>query len=109
MNASNHTNGHPEDQKILVIDVGGTHVKVLVTGRTEPLKITSGPTLNPQGMVAAVRKATADWQYSAVSIGYPGPVLHGKPLSDPHNLGRGWTSFDFKKAFGRPVKIINDA
>src|SRR5256886_3003863 len=95
--------------KVLAIDIGGTHVKVLATGRKKHVQIDSGPTMTPKKMVAAVRTATAGWKYDAVSIGYPGPVLHGRPLSEPHNLGRGWVGFDFRKAFGRPVKIINDA
>jgi FMN phosphatase YigB (HAD superfamily) len=94
---------------ILIIDVGGTHVKVLVTGRTTPVEIPSGPDMTARKMVVAIRKATADWNYDAVSIGYPGPVLHGSPVSEPHNLGSGWVGFDFSKAFARPVKIINDA
>jgi polyphosphate glucokinase len=97
------------DKKILVIDVGGTHVKVLVTGQKEPVKIPSGPKMTAGKMVKDVRKAAAGWEYAAVSIGYPGPVIHGRPLCDPHNLGSGWVGFDFKKAFGRPVKILNDA
>ncbi|HSP68104.1 MAG TPA: hypothetical protein VLN48_10275 [Bryobacteraceae bacterium] len=95
--------------KILVIDVGGTHVKLLATGHRTPLKIPSGSDLTPRKMVTAVRKAAAEWPYSRVSIGYPGPVLNGKPVSDPHNLGRGWVGFDFRKAFGHPVKLVNDA
>lgn len=95
--------------KILVIDVGGTNVKLLATGHRTPVKIPSGPRLTPRRMVAAVRKASAEWTYSKVSIGYPGPVLQGKPVSDPHNLGRGWVGFDFRKAFGKPVKLVNDA
>lgn len=94
---------------ILVIDVGGTNVKVLARGHKEPLKIASGPRMTARRMVSEVRKATADWKYSAISIGYPGPVLHGQPVAEPHNLGRGWVGFDFRKAFGRPVKVINDA
>jgi polyphosphate glucokinase len=97
------------DKKILVIDVGGTHVKVLVTGQKEPVKIPSGPKMTAGKMVKDVRKVAAGWEYAAVSIGYPGPVIHGRPLCDPHNLGSGWVGFDFKKAFGRPVKILNDA
>ena len=96
-------------QKILVIDIGGTNVKLLATGHRTPVKIPSGPELTPRKMVTAVRKATAEWEYSKVSIGYPGPVLNGKPLSDPHNLACGWVGFDFRKAFGRPVKLVNDA
>ena len=95
--------------KVLVIDIGGTHIKLLATGQKEPIKIPSGPEMTPRRMVTLVRKATAKWKYSAVSIGYPGPVLHGKPVSDPHNLAPGWVGFDFRKAFGRPVKLMNDA
>ena len=95
--------------KILVIDVGGTHVKVLATGYKKLVEIQSGPKMTAQKMVAAVRQATAGWKYDVVSIGYPGPVIHGHPVSEPHNLGGGWVGFDYQKAFGRPVKIINDA
>ena len=95
--------------KILVIDVGGTHVKVTATGRRKPVLLPSGPQLTPKSMIAAVRRATADWKYDAVSIGYPGPVVHCHPVCEPHNLGRGWVGFDFKKAFGCPVKVVNDA
>lgn len=96
-------------KKVLVIDVGGTHVKVLVTGHKVPIKLASGPTLTPNEMIRQVKQATATWKYSVVSIGYPGPVLHGKPVRDPYNLGRGWVGFDFKKALRHPVKVINDA
>ena len=100
----------PKPQKnILVIDVGGTHVKVLATGQKEPVKIPSGPKMTAKKMVREVRDATKDWNYSFVSIGYPAPVIHGHPLSEPHNLGGGWVGFDFRKSFGRPVKILNDA
>ena len=94
---------------ILVIDVGGTHIKALATGRRKPLKIRSGPKMTAKEMVPMVRQATTGWNYAVVSIGYPGPVLHGKPLSEPRNLGGGWVGFDFKKAFGCPVRVINDA
>ena len=94
---------------ILVIDVGGTHVKVLDQRHKEPIKIDSGPDMTARAMVAAVKKAVAAWDFSAVSIGYPGPVLHGRPMAEPHNLGKGWLGFDFQKAFGKPVKIVNDA
>lgn len=96
-------------KNILAVDVGGTHIKVLATGRKEPVKIPSGPKMTPKKMVKEVREATKDWNYSVVSIGYPGPVVHGHPLTEPHNLGSGWVGFDFRKAFGRPVKIVNDA
>src|SRR5206468_96887 len=95
--------------KVLAIDIGGTHVKVLATGRRKHLQIDSGPTMTPKRMVAAVMAVTAGWKYEAVSIGYPGAVVHGHPVAEPHNLGRGWVGFDFRKAFGRPVKMINDA
>jgi len=96
-------------KNILVIDVGGTNVKVLATGQKDPIKIPSGPKMTPKKMVKEVRAATAGWKYAAVSVGYPGPVVHGHPLTEPHNLGGGWVGYDFKKAFGRPVKIVNDA
>ena len=95
--------------KILVVDVGGTHIKVLATGYKRPLKIPSGPDMTPRVMARRVLAATKGWKFDAVSIGYPGAVVHGKPVSDPHNLGKGWVGFNFKKAFGRPVKIVNDA
>jgi polyphosphate glucokinase len=94
---------------ILAIDVGGTHIKVLATGRRKPLEIPSGPKMTAKEMVRQVRQGTTGWRYSVVSIGYPGPVLHGKPVSEPVNLGGGWVGFDFDKAFGYPVRIINDA
>jgi predicted NBD/HSP70 family sugar kinase len=94
---------------ILVIDIGGTHVKMLATGVKEPIKLPSGPDMTPSTMVREVRKAAAAWKYSAVSIGYPGVVMHGKPLMEPHNLGPGWVGFDFRKSFGCPVKVVNDA
>jgi len=94
---------------ILVIDVGGTHIKVTATGRRTRVKISSGPKMSARQMVADVCAATAGWKYDAVSIGYPGPVLHDQPVREPFNLAGGWVGFDFKKAFGHPVKIINDA
>jgi len=94
---------------ILVIDIGGTNVKILATGQKEPIKIPSGTTMSAQKMVDEVKKAGAKWKYTAVSIGYPGPVLHGQPVSEPHNLASGWVGFDFAKAFGHPVKMVNDA
>jgi predicted NBD/HSP70 family sugar kinase len=95
--------------KILVVDIGGTSIKMLATGQRTPTKIPSGPTLTPKRMIQLVRKATDGWDYSVVSIGYPGPVKNGKPLKEPKNLGRGWVGFDFERAFGRPVKVVNDA
>jgi polyphosphate glucokinase len=98
-----------ERRSVLVIDVGGTHVKVLATGKRKPRRIESGPTMTAEQMVAGVRKLTADWSYDVVSIGYPGPVLHGRPVVEPRNLGPGWVGFDFQKAFGKPVRLVNDA
>jgi predicted NBD/HSP70 family sugar kinase len=95
--------------KILVVDVGGTHIKAIATGRKTPIKIPSGPDVTPRIMVRRLLAAVKGWDFDAVSIGYPGAVIHGKPVSDPHNLGKGWVGFNFKKAFGRPVKIVNDA
>src|SRR5437667_7546630 len=95
--------------RILVIDVGGTHVKVLASGQRTRREVESGPSMTPGRMVTAVKQLTADWRYDVVSIGYPGPVLHGRPIAEPHNLGSGWVGFNFRKAFGCPVKIINDA
>jgi polyphosphate glucokinase len=95
--------------KILVVDVGGTNIKVLVSGRRTPVKIPSGPRMTPRLMVVAVREVAKDWTYEAVSIGFPGPVRNGRPIQEPWNLGKGWVGFDFKKAFGRPVRMINDA
>lgn len=95
--------------KILVIDIGGNSVKVLVSGETEPRKFPSGPTLTPRQMVSGVQKLTEDWHYDAVSIGYPGRVREDRPCAEPNNLGQGWIKFDFGKAFGVPVKVMNDA
>ena len=95
--------------KILVIDVGGTHVKVRATGQKTHMEISSGSGMTAKKMVAAVRKIIAGWKYEAITIGYPGPVLHGHIVGEPHNLGKGWVTFNFQKAFGCPVKIINDA
>lgn len=94
---------------ILVIDVGGTHVKVLASGQAERREFPSGPGLTPALMVDRVRALTADWSYGAIAIGYPGLVVHGRIVAEPAHLGRGWTGFDFAAAFGLPVKLINDA
>ena len=95
--------------KVLAVDVGGTNVKALATGQTERRTFPSGPRMTPRQMVSRVKKLTADWKYDVVSIGYPGVVRRGHIVSEPHNLGRGWVRFDFKAAFGCPVKILNDA
>src|SRR5271155_5174718 len=95
--------------RVLVIDVGGTNVKMLATGQKEPRKFPSGPTMTAQKMVQVVKDGTKDWEYDCISLGYPGPIINGHPLREPHNLGGGWMGFDFRKAFGCPVKVLNDA
>jgi len=95
--------------EVLAVDVGGTNIKILATGEDEPRKTPSGPTLTPKRMVTDVIKLAKNWKYDVVSIGYPGPVMHGRPVAEPHNLAPGWVGFNFEKAFGCPVRIINDA
>ena len=95
--------------KILVIDIGGTNIKLLASGQRRPVKVPSGPHLTPRQMVDEVLEATEEWNFDAVSIGYPGPVARNKPTKEPVNLGKGWTKFDYARAFGRPVRMINDA
>ena len=94
---------------VLVIDIGGTNVKVLATGQKEARKTPSGKTMTPQLMVDAVKKMAGDWKYDRVAIGYPGPVEKGQIAKEPHNLAPGWIGFDFAAAFNCPVKVINDA
>jgi polyphosphate glucokinase len=94
---------------VLVVDVGGTHVKILATGQKQSREFPSGPKLTPKQMVAGVKKLAKDWKYNVVSIGYPGVVIGNRPVADPYNLGSGWAGFDFQTAFKRPVKVINDA
>jgi len=94
---------------VLVVDVGGTNVKIFATGQSAPRLIPSGPDMTPKEMVAKVRAAAAGWKYDVVSIGYPGYVIRGRPVHEPYNLGGGWVGFDFEAAFGRPVKVLNDA
>jgi polyphosphate glucokinase len=94
---------------VLVIDVGGTHVKILMTGKRAHREFASGPALTAAQMTAGVKELAEDWKYDVVVMGYPGPVSHGRPVAEPHNLGPGWVSFDYVRAFARPVKISNDA
>ena len=105
------SNASPATKKhnVLTIDIGGTNVKLLATGQKEVRKIPSGPSLTASEMAKQVKAAVKDWEFDAVSIGYPGPVVQGRPLREPHNLAPGWVKFDYRKAFGKPVKIINDA
>ena len=95
--------------KVLVIDVGGTHIKILMTGQEDAIKFDSGDDLTPQQMVAGVMEATAGWDYAVIAIGVPAPVVHGRILREPVNLGTGWIGFNFDDAFGKPVRIANDA
>ena len=95
--------------KTLVIDIGGTNIKLFATGQRELTKIPSGPTLTANKMVRVVKDAVRTWEYDRITIGYPAPVINGRPLREPHNLGGGWVGFNFTKAFGCPVKVINDA
>jgi polyphosphate glucokinase len=97
------------NRSVLTIDIGGTNVKLLATGQKVARKIPSGPQLTAKEMVRKVKDEVKDWNYDVVSIGYPGPVVQGRPLREPFNLAPGWVKFDFRKAFGKPVKIINDA
>jgi polyphosphate glucokinase len=94
---------------VLAIDTGGTHVKILAFGEKVHREFPSGPALTAKRMVSAVKKLAGDWEYDVVSIGYPGLVVPGRPVLEPHNLGPGWVGFDFAAAFKCPVKVINDA
>ncbi len=94
---------------VLVVDIGGTNVKILATGEREPRRFPSGPTLTAKQMVAGVKKVAKGWKYDVVSIGYPGMVVRNRLLAEPYNLGDGWMGFDFGAAFKRPVKVLNDA
>ncbi len=94
---------------VLVVDVGGTNVKILATGQPEPRRFASGRNLTPQAMVDGVKSSALGWKHDVVSLGYPGVVLHGRPIAEPVNLGKGWVHFDYQAGFGRPVKVINDA
>src|SRR6516162_3289845 len=104
---------YPRDKghsmKILIVDVGGTHVKILASGEKVKREFDSGPTLTAREMVSRVKKLADGWEYERVSIGYPGPVVHDRPMAEPHNLGKGWMGFNFAAAFKLPTKVINDA
>jgi len=95
--------------KILVIDVGGTHVKACVSGQREERRVVSGSAMTAARMVRDVKALVKDWKYDVISIGYPGTVIRGRLVHEPYNLGGGWVGFNFAKAFGHPVKVINDA
>jgi polyphosphate glucokinase len=94
---------------VLAVDVGGTHVKILASGQSEPRRLASGPTLSPDQMVAGVIEAASGWAWEVVSVGVPAVVLGGRVVSDPVHLGKGWAGFDFQAAFAKPTKVVNDA
>ncbi len=95
--------------KVLVIDIGGTHVKVASTDTQVPIKILSGPAMTAESMCRDVLAATKGWKYDRIAIGFPGPVENHRPLAEPHNLGAGWVDFDYARALGKPLRLINDA
>jgi polyphosphate glucokinase len=95
---------------ILAVDIGGTHLKFRTQRHIQPVKVKSGKKMTPEKMMAAVNQVAAHWKYDHVSLGYPGPVVHDRPLAEPHNLGEGWVKFNYKKAFGnKPLRLLNDA
>lgn len=98
-----------KQKTVLAVDVGGTHVKVMTSKGHARREFASGPHLSAKEMVKQVKALTEDWSYNLVSVGYPGPVAHDRPLVEPYNLGHGWVGFDFRKAFGHPTKVVNDA
>jgi polyphosphate glucokinase len=103
------TSTAPKDLVVLAIDLGGSHVKARLSSGSERRAVVSGTAMSAQKMVEAVKKMTADWQYDVIGMGYPGPVADSKPTTEPHNLGPGWKGFDFSAAFGKPVRLVNDA
>src|SRR6204780_442767 len=111
MDENSQTKSAPQSKtpRTLVVDVGGTNVKMRAAGRKDVLKVPSGPTLTAGKTVSVVKENTRGWDFDRILLGYPGPIINGRPLREPHNLGSGWVGFDFQKAFGVPVKIINDA
>jgi polyphosphate glucokinase len=98
-----------QDPAILVIDIGGTHIKLELSTPRKQCEFKSGPKLKAKAMVVKVKSLTDNWTYDVVSVGYPGPVAGNRPIAEPYNLGKGWRGFDFAKAFKRPTKVINDA
>ncbi|UVK47837.1 ROK family protein [Mesorhizobium sp. AR07] len=94
---------------VLSIDIGGSHVKILTSAGGAERRVDSGPGLTPQQMTDAVKKLAEGLSYDVISMGYPGPVNHNRPLTDPANLGKGWVGYDFAAQFGKPVKMVNDA
>ncbi len=109
MTTRKRARGAAAPRKVLAIDIGGTHVKILATGHRAKRQVDSGPTMTARRMVHDIKALADGWHYDVVSMGYPGPVIHNTPLVEPPHLGSGWCGFDFAAAFGRPVKIVNDA
>jgi len=103
------TSAAPQDLVVLAIDLGGSHVKTRLSSGSDRRAAVSGAAMSAQKMVEAVKELTADWQYDVIGMGYPGPVADNKPAAEPHNLGAGWKDFDFSAAFGKPVRLVNDA
>ncbi|MEP0322321.1 ROK family protein [Bauldia litoralis] len=101
--------GKASAPKVLSIDIGGSHVKILATGRRAKRAVDSGPKMTAEQMVSDVKTLAEGWDYDVISMGYPGPVVHNRPVVDPANLGPGWAGYDFETAFGCPVKVVNDA
>jgi predicted NBD/HSP70 family sugar kinase len=99
----------PRAPAVLVVDVGGSHVKALLNGNDERRRFESDRKLTPKQMVEGVLERTTDWAYVGVTVGVPAPVADGRVVRDPYNLGKGWVGFDFEQAFGTPTKVINDA
>jgi polyphosphate glucokinase len=96
-------------KKILVIDIGGSNVKLMISSRAKRRKFPSGPRLTPRQFIAKTKAAVADWKFDAIALGFPAPVKNGRIAVEPKNLGKGWRRFDFRKAFGKPVRVMNDA
>ncbi|MGV1759921.1 ROK family protein [Rhizobium sp. A22-96] len=103
------TSAAPKDLVVLAIDLGGSHVKMLLSTGSERRAAVSGAAMSAKKMVETVEELTADWHYDVIGMGYPGPVVDNKPAAEPHNLGPGWKDFDFSAAFGKPVRLVNDA
>src|ERR1043166_9879610 len=99
----------PQKPAVLAVDVGGSHVKALLSGESERRRFDSGSDLTPQAMVEGVLRLAEGWQFDRVSVGIPAPVRDGKPIAEPVNLGKGWVGFDYEGAFGVPTKVVNDA
>ncbi len=95
---------------ILAVDLGGTHIKFRMEQHKEPVKVKSGPKMTPEKLMSLIGEHAAGWKYDHVTLGFPGPVVHDKPVLEPRNLAKGWVKFDFRKAFGhKPLRIVNDA